>query len=110
MWWPIGVCAIKDGDEVGFESLNCSFGQVPTVHAGVDKLVVKVLCFDTCNEIIGDFIVQSVEDGFDACICESLVACITASNQVVQLPAFDWFGWDGIGIAVMKNEEAAVSF
>ena len=25
VWWPACVCAIEDGDEVGFERLNCSF-------------------------------------------------------------------------------------
>ena len=52
VWWPIGVCAIHDGCEVGFESLNCLFYWVPSVHAGVDELALQVLCFDAFDECI----------------------------------------------------------
>ena len=96
MWWPACVCAVEDGDEVSFECLDCSFCKVPSMHAGVDKLVVKVLCFDACNQAIGDFIVQSVEDGFDSCINEAFAACITALDQVICSPALDGFSEDGI--------------
>ena len=109
VWWQSSVCAIQNRDEVGFESLNCLFSWVSTVHTCVDKLAVKVLCFDACNQVIGDFIVQSVEDGFDSCINEALAACVMALNQVVCTPALDWFCQDCIGVTVAEDEDAAVS-
>ena len=66
------------------------------MHIGVDKLVVKVLCFNACNQVVGDLIVQSVEDWLDSCINEALVACIIALDQVVCPSAFDWFSEDCI--------------
>ena len=109
MWWPIGVCAIEDGDEVCFECLNGSFSQVLTVHACVDTLAVKVLRFDICNQVIGDFIVKSMEDWLDSCINEVLVACIIALNQVICTPALDWFCWDCIGVMIIECEDTAVA-
>ena len=31
-------------------------------------------------------------------------------NQVVRLPAFDWFSWDCIGVTVAEDEDTAVAF
>ena len=94
---------------MGFECLNCPFHHAPSVHVRVDKLVVQIIFFDTGNEIIGDFIVQSVEDGFDACICESLVACIATLDQVICLHVFDWTSKDCIGVAITECEDVAVA-
>ena len=91
VWGKVCVCAIQDGDEVGFEGLHCSFCWVPSVHAGVDQLTVKVLGSDTGNECIGDFIVKSVKNWFDSCINEAFAACITHLDQVVCSSALDWF-------------------
>ena len=96
MWWPIGVCAVEDGDEVSFECLDCSLCKVSSVHVCVDWLVVKVLRFDAGNQVIGDFIVQAMEDWFDSSTEESFVACIIALDQMVCSSAFDRFSKDGI--------------
>ena len=109
MWWPIGVCAIEDGDEVGFEGLCCSFCWVSLMHACVDQLAVKVLGPNAGCEFIGNFIVKSVEDWFDSCICEALVACITSLDQVVRPSALDGFSWCGIGIMVAQCGDVTVS-
>ena len=93
---PIGIRAIQDGNEVGFESLHCSFGQVSSMHAGVDQLAVKVLGSDTGDECIGDFIVQAMKDWFDSCINEALAACITPLVQVVCPSALDRLSWNCI--------------
>ena len=94
---------------MGFEDLNCLFSQVSPVHARVDKLAGEVLCFDASNEVIGHFIVESVENGLDSCICETLAACITPLDQVISPPAFDWFSQDGIGVTVVECECEAVA-
>ena len=52
VWRPVGVRATQDGDEVDFEHLDGPFCKVPSVHVCVDKLAVKVFCFDACHEII----------------------------------------------------------
>ena len=96
MWWPIGVCAIQDGDEVGFECLNCSFSWVPLVHVGVDQLVVKVFGSNAGCECIANLIVKSVEYWFDSCICEGLAACITPLDQVFCPSALDGLSWNCI--------------
>ena len=96
MWGPVCVCAIQDGDEVGFECLNCSFSQVLSVHVGVDQLVVKIFCSNAGCECIRNFIVKSVEDWFDSCIHEALAACITPLDQVVCPSALDGFSKDCI--------------
>ena len=70
------------------------------MHVCVDQLVVKVLGSDAGDEVVGDFIVQAVEDWLDSGINEALVACIIALDQVVCSSAFDWFSEDGIGVIV----------
>ena len=102
--------AVQDGDEVSFECLNCSFSWVPAVNAVVDKLAFEFVCFDTSHEAVGCFIVQSVEDGFDARIGESLAVCITTSDQMIGMAAFDWFSQCGIGVAIAEDENMAVAF
>ena len=48
----IHICAIENGDEVSFEVLNGSFCKVPSVHAGVNELVVQISGFDACCQIL----------------------------------------------------------
>ena len=91
VWGPVSISAIEDGDEVGFECLYGSFCKVPSVHVGVDQLAVKVLGFDTGDEVVGDFIVQAVKDWFDSCINEALVACIIPFDEVFGSTALDRF-------------------
>ena len=91
LWWPVSVCAIEDGDEVGFECLHCSFCWIPSMHVGVDKLVVKILGSNAGCEFIRNFIVKSVEDWFDSCIHEALAACIMPFHWVFCSSALDWF-------------------
>ena len=79
------------------------------MHVCVDKLAVKVLGFDAVDESSGDFIVQSVEDRFDSCVDESLVACITSLDQVICTLTLDWFCKDGVGVAITEHEDTAVS-
>ena len=52
VWGPVSISAIEDGDEVGFECLDCSFCQVSLMHAGVDQFAVKFLRFDACHEVV----------------------------------------------------------
>ena len=61
------------------------------MHTCVDELVVKILGSNAGHEFIRDFIVKSVEDWFDSCICEALVACITPFDWVFCSSALDWF-------------------
>ena len=107
MWRPVSVCAIEDGDEVSLECLNCSFCWVSLMHVGVDQLAVKVLCFDACNEAVGHFVVQAVEDWLHSSVSESLAACIMPLDQVVCPSAFDWFSKCGIGVMIAEDEDAA---
>ena len=96
VWGKVCVCAIQDGDEVCFKGLDCSFCWVPSVHACVDQLAVKIFGSDAGCECIGNFIVKSVEDSFDSCICEALAACITPLDQVVCSSALDGLSEDCI--------------
>ena len=96
VWEEVCVCAIQDGDEVCFEGLHCSFCQVLTMHVCVDQLAVKIFGSNAGHECIGTFIVKSVEDWFDSCICEALAACITPLDQVVCPSALDGFSKDCI--------------
>lgn len=95
---------------MGFECLNCSFCWVPFVHVSVDQLAVKIFCSYAGHECIGDFIVKSVQNWFDSCICESFVACITSLDQMVCSSAFDWFTKNDIGIIVTECENMTVAF
>ena len=88
---------------MGFEGLHCSFCWVLWVHAGVDQLAVKIFGFDTGDECIGDFIVKSVENWFDSCINEALVACIMSLDQLFCSPTLDGFSQDGVGITVTES-------
>ena len=72
------------------------------MHVGVNKLIFEFLLFDTGDEGVGDFIVQSVEDWFDSCINEAFVACIIALHKVVGSSALDWFSQCDIGITITK--------
>lgn len=66
MWGKVLVGAVEDGDEMGFESLNRAFGKVIAVAVGGSQLVSDLLFFDAVDQVLGDFIVQALKDGFDA--------------------------------------------
>ena len=80
------------------------------MHVCVDKLAFEFLLFDAVDEGVGDFIVKSVEDWFDACICEPFVACIITLCKVICASALDWFSWCDIGIVITKCENMTVAF
>ena len=49
VWGPVGVCAIEDGNEVGFEVLNCFLCWVISVVTWGCKLVFQLFFFDGGN-------------------------------------------------------------
>ena len=63
---------------MAFESANSSFSEVVSVIMSVCKLVMELLGFNGCNEILGDFIVKALERRNDSCLFELVVTKIVA--------------------------------
>ena len=86
---------------MAFERPDCAFSKVMKMIVGICKLIVELFGFDGCNELLGNFVVKSLESWNDSCLFKLVVAKVVASNEVVGLSAFDGCCKDCIAVIII---------
>ena len=85
--------------------MDGSLCKVVTVIVGVTELVLDVFLCDGLAEEFRNFIVKALEDRHDANGLEVFVAFIIAFNKVMGVAALDRSSKDGVGVAVVEDED-----
>ena len=109
MWRKSFISAIQNGDEVAFECSDCPLGEVVPVVMYIGKLVVKLFCFNGCNELLGHFVIKALQCWNDPCSFQLVVAVVVASDEVLCLAALDWGCKDDIAVIIVEYKDVVVA-
>ena len=103
------MSAAEAGDEVIFERLNRSFGEVATVEACGGELVVDLFLEEIISHEIGDFIIHFVENGVVAASTEFGCDGCHGSEKTFLFAIGYGDGVNGIGVIVVQDKKVIVA-
>ena len=96
-------------DEMVFEGLDCSFGQVATVKSGRCELIGDIVCGEVRFEFCGDLVVEVGEFWFESAGSEVVNDGLVCLDELFLGTAGDCSCMDGIGVIIIEDEDVFVA-
>ena len=107
--WEGWVHAAESCDEVVFECLYGPFGSVAAMDVGGNQLVLGIGVVDEVLELLGGFIVESMESWFEAAATQVLVQFLVGSCDLRSMSAFEGFNENGIAVIIVRNHHVLIA-
>ena len=105
----VGSHSRQDRQKMSFESANCTFGRIATMHVGRDQLKFGFpFLGDRLFVLDAGFVIQDLEVDGEASRFQALHDAVVSWDAVVVLARFEWASEDRIGVAVVGDHDVLV--